>query len=354
MPPLDFDAFRRSVKKGEILPAYYLHGDVDLLKDDGLRDLLAVALDPSTRDFNFDRRRAADMTVEDFLTLAQTPPMMAPRRAVVLTEVEDLQQRRERTTRLRTAIVDYLANPSPDLILVLVQSAGEKLDADFTKRAASVAFAPLTPDKLEKWLAHRAKLEGLELEAEAAQHLHEAVGDDLPQLAAEIAKLRSAVAPGQPVTAADVAELVGVQRGETIHSLVDAVTRRDVAAAVGMVRRLLELPGVSGVRLVMSLGTALCGVAFARALLDAGKTVSAAAGELESTMFKGRPWGLRGYGDEARRWSKDAGLWTMPELDRAIAELLRADKRLKSTSLGGEAEIVLDGVLAMAGARVAA
>ena len=355
MPPLDFDAFRRSVKKGEILPAYYLHGDVDLLKDDGLRDLLTAALDPSTRDFNFDRRRAADLAVEDFLTLAQTPPMMAPRRAVVITEIEDLQQRRDRAMKLRTAIVDYLAHPAPELLLVLVQSAGEKkLDADLARRSASVAFVPLTPDKLEKWIGHRAKLEGIELEPEAARHLHESVGDDLPQLAAEIAKLRGAVLPGHAVTADDVADLVGVQRGETIHSLVDAVTARDAAKATAMIRHLLEAPGVSGVRLVMALGTALSGVAWARALLNAGTSLSNAARELESAMFKHRPWGLRGYGDEARRWSKDAALWTMPELERAIAELLRADKRLKSTSLGGEAEIVLDCVLAMAGARVAA
>ena len=148
MPPLDFDAFRRSVKKGDILPAYYLHGEVELLKDDGLKELIDKAVEPATRDFNFDRRRAADMTVEEFLTLAQTPPMMASRRALVLLDIEDLQQRRERATRLRTAIVDYLANPSPELVLVLVQSADEKkLDADFVKRTASVAFAPLTPDR---------------------------------------------------------------------------------------------------------------------------------------------------------------------------------------------------------------
>ena len=61
MPPLDFDAFRRAIKKGEILPAYYLHGDVDLLKDDGLRDLLAAALDPSTRDFNLEVRRGSEI-----------------------------------------------------------------------------------------------------------------------------------------------------------------------------------------------------------------------------------------------------------------------------------------------------
>ena len=51
MPALDYDAFRRSVKKGEILPAYYFHGDEDLLKDDAIRQVLEAAVDPSSRDY---------------------------------------------------------------------------------------------------------------------------------------------------------------------------------------------------------------------------------------------------------------------------------------------------------------
>src|SRR3990172_10287244 len=90
MPALDFDAFLRSLKRGEILPAYYFHGDQDLLKDDALRDLLAVALDPSTRDFNLDRRRAPELTAQDFTTLALTPPMLTARRAGVVGEAGGL------------------------------------------------------------------------------------------------------------------------------------------------------------------------------------------------------------------------------------------------------------------------
>ena len=79
MPALDYDAFRESVKKGEILPAYYFHGDEDLLKDDALRQVLEAAVDSSSRDFNLDRRRAADLSADDFWSLALTPPMLAER-----------------------------------------------------------------------------------------------------------------------------------------------------------------------------------------------------------------------------------------------------------------------------------
>ena len=346
MPALDYDAFRKSVKKGEILPAYYLHGDEDLLKDDGLRELLSQAIDESTKDFNCDRRRAADLTADEFTTLALTPPMMAPRRAVVITEAEALGQRRQRSQDLRAAITKYLEHPSPETLLVLVQSRGEKPDPSLERLAHSVAIGPLAPEKLERWIRHRAKLEGVELEEDAAHHLLGAVGADLPQLAAEIAKLRSAVT-GRAATADDIQDLTGVRLGRTVHDFVDAVTGRRFAAAAGMVRPLLETPGNSGVRLVIALGISLSGVALARALLDRGDGGRAVGDALYQALNSSRPFGLRKWGDEARRWQEDARAWTLAGLERALAELLRADRRLKATSLGGEVEVLSESILAM-------
>ena len=353
MPPLDFDVLRRSVKLGEIAPAYYFHGSEDLLKDDALRDLVAAALDPATRDFNLDRRRAVELTADEFATLALTPPMLTARRAVVLTEVEALLQRRPRAASLRAAILGYLARPSPDTVLVLVQSAGEKPDAELVRAAAAVEFRSLPPERLEKWIRHRAELDGLRLDGEAARLLHDAVGDDLAQLAAEIAKLRTTLGAGA-AGASDVAELVGVRRGETVHDFVDAVTGRRFDAAVGMLRHLLESPGSSGVRLLSTLATSLVGVALARALLDRGRAPGAAARELFDAMQVGRPMGLRPWRMEADRWMAAARRWTPALLDHALAELLKADRRLKGTSLGGEVEILGDALLAIAGATRAA
>ncbi len=353
MPPLDFDAFRRALKRGEIAPSYYLHGPEELLKDDALRDLLAVAVEAGTRDFNLDRRRAADLTVDDFSTLVLTPPMMAERRAVVLTDVEVLQQRRPRAQAVRAALLGYLAQPSPETVLVLVQAGDDKADAELVRVATAVAFIPLRPEKLAKWIRHRAEREGVALDDDGARLLHAAVGDDLAQLAAELAKLRGAVGD-RAATAGDVADLVGVRRGETVPDFVDAVTARRFHDAVGMLRHLLEGPGSSGVRLVSSLGTSLVGVALARAMLDRGATPVAAARDLSTTLQSARPMNLRRWPDEADRWVRDAAAWTADDLDAALALLLKADRRLKGTSLGGDVGIVSDAVLAIAGAATAA
>src|SRR5258707_3369068 len=140
MPALDYDAFRRSVKKGEILPAYYFHEDEALLKDDAIGQVLEAAVDPSSRDFNLDRRRAADLSADDFWSLALTPPMLAERRAIVITEVESIQQRRQKSQALRAALIKYLGSPSPQAVLVLVQSSEEKNDPDVARATTTVAF----------------------------------------------------------------------------------------------------------------------------------------------------------------------------------------------------------------------
>jgi len=358
MPHLDYEALLRTIRKGDLRPAYYFFGDEDLLKDEALRELLEAAVERATRDFNLDRRRAADLTADEFGTLAQTPPMLAARRAVVITEVETLQQRRTRAQALRGAIAAYLTKPAAETVLVLVQSAGEreerdaKLDPDFERLATSVAFNPPTPDDLRRWLRERAAREGLSIDEEGATLLHEAVGDDLAQLAAEIGKLRTAVGE-RTAQAQDVADLVGVRRGETVYDFVDAVTGRRFTDAHGMIPFLLSAPGMNGVRLVSALGTALTGLALAHALLErsGGRPV---VDQLVSVLRSARPVGLRRYGEETGRWIRDAAAWSRPELDRALTELLRADRRLKDTRLGGDVEIVTDAVLAMAGAPQAA
>ena len=79
----------------------------------------------------------------------------------------------------------------------------------------------------------------------------------------------------------------------------------------------------------------------------ASTATGSAAQELKSAMFSSRPFGLRGYDDEAKRWVADARGWTMAGLDAGLAHLLRADKRLKNTTLGGDVEIVTEAVMAM-------
>jgi DNA polymerase-3 subunit delta len=346
MPGRTYDELRRSLAKGDLQPAYYLHGDDEFLKDAAVHQIVALAVDEGTRDFNFDRRRAPDLAAEEFQSLVETPPMMAARRGVVVTEVECLQQRRPRQQALRSAVTGYLKRPSPETVLVLVQTAGEKPDAALQDGTCSVDVAPLPPERVGRWIQHHAKELGLAIEADAARHLQAAVGEDLQQLSAELAKLAAATA-GKTATVADVADLVGVRTGETVYDFVDAVSGRRFPAAAAMVPGLIASPGTSGVRLLAALGTVLVGLALARARLDQRDAPGPAAARVLNAMLAARPMGLRPWTEEAPRWVRDAAGWTAAELDTGLTALLRADARLKDTRLAGEAEVVIEAVLSL-------
>lgn len=348
MRAYDFDTLWREVRKGTLRPVYYVHGDEELLKDEAIRSLLDAGVDAAARDFNLDRRRAPELAADDFHALVHTPPMMAQRRGVLITEVEFLQQKKAKAQALRAAVLAYASRPSNETLLVLTQSGEEKRDAALARVTQEVALEPLPPERLAGWIRREAERQHVTLDEGATAHLAATVGTDLSALASELSKLSAAV-DGRVATVDDVADLVGVRHGETLFDFVDAATARHGVAAAAMVSRLLDAPGVSGVRLVTALSTALVGVALARALLDEGTSRSAAEARVFRAIQEERPFGLREWRLEARRWAADAEHWSQPEVDAALEELLRADRRLKHTTVAGAAEILQEALLAMAG-----
>jgi DNA polymerase-3 subunit delta len=344
MAALTLDALLRSLKKGAPDPVYLLHGDEDVLKDEAVRALLDAAVDPAARDFNFDSRFVTDVDAAVFHSLVNTPPMLAERRAVVLRGVEQLGKRK---SHLRDELVRYLAAPNPTTVLVLVTGVGEDPDAELTRHATAVAIAPLAPERVPRWVNHHASQLSLTLAADALDLLVAAVGNDLGALSRELEKL-AALAGSRPATAADVTALVGVRHGETVHDLVAAALERRAARAAQLVEPVLEQAGMSGVKIVTQLGTHLVGTALARAEQDQ----SGGTGRLEDTVFRhllaARPYGLRGYKDEAARWARWSGLWTAPELSRALRAALAADRALKGTTVTDDRGIVTGLVLGFA------
>lgn len=326
----------RSLKAGEIAPAYYLTGDEDVLKDDLVAAIVDAVVEPSARDFNLDVRSAADLDGETLHALVETPPMLVDRRAVVIRGLDQWRKNAKVWEVLRA----FLDHPSPTTVLVLTQAAGQKPDAAVSKRCEHVEVAPLKPDQVRRWVTKRAQRAGLTLDESAAGHLVEAVGGELATLAMEIEKLGAAAPADGRIDVALVADLVGVRRGETIHDWVDAAVARDVARATGLVEPVLAQSGTSAVQMVAALGTALVGTRLGRALLDEGLPPARAEGQLYAAIRSARPPRLRRWGEEARRWITAAAGWTARELDGALRAAYEADRALKSPTVSDELGIL--------------
>ncbi|MGE0353760.1 MAG: DNA polymerase III subunit delta [Gemmatimonadales bacterium] len=338
MAALSFDTFHRALKKGDLRPVYYFYGPEDTLKDEAIRALLDAALEPALRDFNLDQRSAPQLDPESLHALLNTLPMMADRRVVILRDVEGLK----RKARVRAVLDAYLENPAADTLLVAVQGAGEeKTDAALSRYAAAVAFEPLEPERVLRWIAHRAGGLGLTFQPAAASHLLASVGNNLGALSAEIEKIASVERVGD-VTVEQVAALVGIRFGETLADWRDLVMAGRAEKALPMTGRLLETPDVTAVRMITLLGTTLIGVGLARSHLDAGVR----SGELPKTLMQSlvrvRPFGLGEWKVETRKWAGWAGSWPMARVDAALRAVLAADRALKSTRISDDRGLLAD------------
>jgi DNA polymerase-3 subunit delta len=335
------EAFFRSLKTGELAPVYYLHGAEDVLKDEAVRMILDRALDPGLRDFNLDQRSAGQLDPEEIHSLCNTLPMLAERRVVVLREVEGWK----RKTKGRAEFLRYLEHPSRETVVVLVQGSGEDTeDRELSRDAYTVRFDPLPADKAEKWVLRRAGQLGLTLEPEAARHLVRSVGSDLGALQSELAKLASL--PSEEVLSPErVGELVGVRHGETMWDWREAVLNGEPGRAVTLLAPVLAQPGVSGVKLVTQLGTALVGLGIARAIYDKGSRGRSLEDAVFKVLLRNRPFGLLGYKEEAARWARLAPRWPLPRIRAALRLARTTDEGLKNTTVSDERGLLTDLVL---------
>jgi DNA polymerase-3 subunit delta len=335
-------ALHTALKKRVFDPVYFFFGEDDFLKDARMRDLIEAAVDPSTRDFNLEVRRGNELDAETLDALLGTPPMLAERRVVVVRDVDKLKK------DARKQLDGYLKRPAPDTVLLLVAPAGAKADKGLSEHATVVEFAPLTGDRVLKWVSyHTETVLGRTITPEAVTLLVSAAGAELAQLAVELEKLSSFTTGAIDENA--VSEVVGVRRGESLGDLLDAIAGKDANAALALLPGVLQQPKTSAVSIVMNLTTQMLALAYGEAARANGTPPRALYNEFmnllkESGAFPGRPWG-----EAVNAWTKHAERWTAGELDAALAALLAADEALKETRLSSDEQLLTSLVLTLCG-----
>ena len=223
------------------------------------------------------------------------------------------------------AVAAYLAAPSPDAVLALVAEElkaesplgkavakhGEVLSYDVAKRA------------LPKWVADQFAHHGATATADARRALLELVGENLDELATEIAKLAT-WAGGAEIGERDV-QLVTAARAETsIFALTDAWGRRDAGAALRACEEILERstrPRASELpRLVAQLASHVSRVRDCQALAAEGVTSREAASRLKRSPYY------------VEKLFAQAANFSVEELRDATVRLARLDHALKGGS----------------------
>lgn len=341
---------REVIKRRAFDGAYYIIGEDEYQKDEAVRQLIDSAIEPTSRDFNLDVRRAGELDAESLAVLLSTPPMMAERRVVVLRDVSALRK------DPRKALDQYLLNPAADVLLVMTENSGSKTDEALAAASTRLQFDPLSGDKVPQWIAkHTSNALGLVITEPAVELLQAAVGNDLHLLAGELDKLASFVeGQSQEIGEDAVGKVVGVRRGETQADLLDAVADRSVTRALDLVPHVLAQPKTTAVSVVMALSTQMLAISWGRAKLDEGLPRARLSQEYsnllrETRAFTGRPWG-----SAAAVWTRAAERWSRESLERALDLLLETDVALKESRVSSEEQLLASLLLSLCAGDVRA
>ncbi len=304
------------LEDGELDGAFFLFGDAGRLRREAVSRLVDAAVDPATRDFNLDRFRGDDVEPEELASVLSTPPMMADRRVVTVSDAQKL------TPKGREAVLAALDDLPPGLTVVVEAEIPERSKASFyddlKQRARTLEWSTPKEDEIPGWLIDRAREEhGFELTGRAAQAMAGAVGGDLSVLAAELEKL-AASADGGEVDLEAVRSLVPRVREVDRWQWMDRVAEREYGRALEELDRLLAQPSESAVGLLVGMIDQHLYIGVA---LDGGRRrVSDALGRAGKPYLK---WKAKIYARQARAWSRG-------ELDRALRLMRRADRHAKS------------------------
>jgi DNA polymerase-3 subunit delta len=307
-----------------LAPVYFVYGKERYLVDRALHLLRERAIDPRTRDFNYELYQGKEATAERVVSSARTLPMMAKRRLIMVRDLDAMKADEQ------AQLLPYLESPSPETVLVL---EADKLDQRtrfgqaVKKLCTSVKLEPLYERQLLGFVRGEGKLRGVRFGAGAAELLCEEVGADLGALADTVERLALwAASQGRTdgaVNAEDVETHVASTKQRTVFELADAVGRGDRGRALTTLSAMLE-GKESGVRIVAMLARHLRQLWSADALLRERVPRS----ELPSRLGV-PPFFVDGIVEQARRVGKGGeGRF------RAMHDALyRADRALKSSRL---------------------
>jgi DNA polymerase-3 subunit delta len=214
MPVVSLAAVRKQIASGSTSPLYMLVGADDMEKT-AVAGEFAAMVEEGLEAFNIDRLYGAEARVDALIDTAQTLPMMAPRRLVIVLEAEKLlMPRREgkAADEEQARLEAFIESPPDHATVVFVcgpLDMRRRVPKLLAKQAQVVDCGTIesTADA-DLWVKTRAARDKVNLEPAAVRALVERAGLDLVRLRSGLERV-ALYAMGQPtVTVDDVRQVV--------------------------------------------------------------------------------------------------------------------------------------------------
>ena len=239
MAKLTAEKLQAALAQQKITPVYLLTGEDTYRKQEIIQQIRKI-IQPD--EFNFYSSSADKADLGEMLAMANTAPVFASARLLVLTGIEKLRK------EPKAALLRYISNPLPTTTLVLTHNDAKKMK---TERALEQAcsqngcvtdFAELKQAELNIWVKNKIEVRGLKADFEAVDLLCQSVGAELSALENEIEKLSLYLQDreNKTISKEDVLACIGFSKEENPFELANAILACNKKKAIQLVDKLLD------------------------------------------------------------------------------------------------------------------
>lgn len=303
--------------KSQIRPIYLFFGEEEFFVQEALRVLENVVLDGGTRDFNYDSYYAKETPTSQIFDVAETLPMMAERRLVIVKGVE-------KWTEADWDIFEaYLKNPSESSVVVMTMRSLDKRKKAhklLLEKTEALEFKKPYDNQVPQWIQYMAQKNSVTMEPDAVQLLHQFVGSQLKDLESEVIKLSQFIGERNQILVKDVIEVVSKIKVQSVFDLARAIGEGDKARALLCLSQLLS----HGQNEVGILALVSRHVRILRAVRKAQS--EGLRGAQMASRVGVSPYFLQEYESQARGWSDK-------KIENAFKALVDTDRALKSSPM---------------------
>jgi DNA polymerase III subunit delta len=239
LPALTLAALRKQIASGETASLYVLIGEDDV-EQSSVAAEFADQVDEGLRAFNVDRMYGGETKVDAFLDSANTLPMMAPRRIVLVLEAEKLlipKRESKSAEEEQERLEAFVRNPSPYATVVFVCGSLDlrrRLVKLLIKEAQVVNTGTIEDAAgAEMWVKTRAARERITLDPGAVRALVDRAGLDIVRLRSGLERVALYAMGQRTVTVEDVKQVVAAgPQAEEEFGIANAIRDGDAAGAL--------------------------------------------------------------------------------------------------------------------------
>lgn len=233
----ELDLILKSIKKKELLPLYFLHGEEAYYIDVAVKAFETEVLSDDEKAFNQTVVYGKDTSYLEVLSLARQFPMMGEKMVIIVKEAQELKLGEDETK----ALVQYAESPVETTLLVFAHK-NKKLDGkkrklnDLLKKKNYLYLSEKMRDyEVPKFIQEVLKTNHIATAPNIAFLLAEYLGTDLSRINNEINKLKLILKENEILDEKLVERHIGISKEFNVFELQKAICQKDTAKAMKIV-----------------------------------------------------------------------------------------------------------------------